>query len=444
MGDTRVTDEGRNGVRLLLTAVGLAFVVAALCYNEFLLALLDRDPPLEPTTVDSIRRVQVAFAGLGFLLVLVSEGLIRRVPLFDRATRVRWVTNVLLMAVPLSALLVGLELALSPFNKSAGNLTTIFVADDLLGWRLRPGAEDAWGGVRVHINDKGLRGPAIDYARSGENLRILYLGDSVTFGYRLASPQQAFPFQVEAILEPLLGKDVETINAGVGGYSPWQERVYLEQEGIRYSPDLVVVSFVLNDVTEQYGLRRFGGQGDGWQLQNTVSGRLERMLRQSSIWYFARQVSARLRFGADVAEGARRAESLEVEDLARRPDAAHVRAAWEKTLDDLVGIVRFCEDRDIPVVLVIWPFVFQLDDPGGLSAPQQTLARFAEENGVPVIDLLPPLAAATRSGTAVGDLFLDEDHPSAQGSRFAARVIAEGLADTEPLRDLLARTGTPN
>ena len=429
----------RNGVRLLLTAVGLMFVVIAVFYNEYLLGFFDPDPPLEAVTVDSIRRAQMAFAGLGVVLICVSEGLIKRFPSIDRATRKAWLSNVLLVVVPASALLVTLELGLSPFNKGAQNLTTIYMKDESLGWRLRPGAEDVWGGVRVRINDKGLRGPEVDYAESKDTLRILYLGDSVTFGYRLDTPEQAFPYRVEAILEARLGIEIETINAGVGGYSPWQERIYLEEEGIKYAPDLVVLSFVLNDVTEQFGLRRFGGQGVGWQLQNTVSGTMERMLRGSSIWYFVRQASARLRFGENVAEGARRQESLEVEDLAINPDASHVREAWEKTLSDVDGMVQYCGEHDIPVVLVVWPFVFQFSDPVALSAPQQTLIEFAGARGVEVIDLLPPLAKATADGLEVEDLFLDEDHPSEQGSLVVAGILAARLARIEPVLSFVAR-----
>lgn len=64
---------------------------------------------------------------------------------------------------------------------------------------------------------------------------------------------------------------VETINASVSGYSPWQQAIYLQNEGLRYAPDVVVVAFVLNDATEKFELLRFGGAWEGWQLSRSFS-----------------------------------------------------------------------------------------------------------------------------------------------------------------------------
>ena len=85
----------------------------------------------------------------------------------------------------------------------------------------------------------------------------------MTFGYRLKSYKQTFPYLIENLLEDKSVYEVETINSGVGSYSPWQEYTFFSTEGIKYEPDLVVVSFVLNDVTEKLGLKMFGGEGEG-------------------------------------------------------------------------------------------------------------------------------------------------------------------------------------
>ena len=89
-----------------------------------------------------------------------------------------------------------LELSLRPFFELKTK-TTIFVRDDVLGWRLRPNSNDIWGGVRVKINGKGLRGPELAYSKPPDVLRILYLGDSVTFGYTLNSYTETFPMSLK-------------------------------------------------------------------------------------------------------------------------------------------------------------------------------------------------------------------------------------------------------
>ena len=117
------------------------------------------------------------------------------------------------------------RLTLKPFvkKKPATVATGIFVKDRELGWKLKPNVEDKWGGVKVKINSKGLRGPEINYRKLPHVRRILFLGDSVTFGYLLERDDQTYPSQVARILKKKLLLAVESINAGVGGYSPWQE-----------------------------------------------------------------------------------------------------------------------------------------------------------------------------------------------------------------------------
>ena len=58
--------------------------------------------------------------------------------------------------------------------------------------------------------------PAADTAPAGARPRVVCLGDSLTAGYGLASPEEAYP----ALLEQRLAKaglDYEVINAGVSG-----------------------------------------------------------------------------------------------------------------------------------------------------------------------------------------------------------------------------------
>jgi len=305
--------------------------------------------------------------------------------------------------------------------------TRLFERDAELGWKLRPGAEDVWGGVRVRINDKGLRGPELDYPKSPGVIRILYLGDSVPFGFKIARPGSTFPYGVEAILEHQLGRAIETVNTGVGGYSPWQEFRVLAGEGILYDPDLVVVSFVLNDVTEKFDLIRFGGTSEGHQLVRSVRSRLDRALSHTAIGTVGRRWVARLRFGDDVQSGAEALSALRAQQLALEPERPEVGRAWRVTLESLDQIVSFCRERELPVWIAVFPYAFQLSDAERLSAPQRALRRFAAERDVPFVDLLPAFAQAVERGEPIAEYFADEMHPSARGHALAADVIAARL-----------------
>src|SRR6476646_7933680 len=113
----------------------------------------------------------------------------------------------------------------------------------------------------------------------------------------------------------------------------------MQKEGARYTPDLVVVGFVLNDVTEMFHLVKFGGAEEGFQMRHAASSWLDRVLSKSAIVYevqnVTREIKAKRRLGSDVRLGAIKQQSLEVETLMRKPDQANVKTAWDFALNDL-------------------------------------------------------------------------------------------------------------
>ncbi|MDP8287340.1 MAG: SGNH/GDSL hydrolase family protein, partial [Candidatus Electryonea clarkiae] len=197
------------------------------------------------------------FAGLG-----ISA---RIIPGLRRFASNNQVLNILLLILVLYLPISILEITLAPFVGD-DKPTSIFTHDMKRIWKLKPNAEDYWGGQIVKINNKGLRGREVEYGKPEGVIRILYLGDSVTFGYRLINDEDCFPDKTEPILEENLGCEIETVNAGIGGYSPWQEHLYLIEEGVKYNPDAVVLILVLNDFTQKFMLTRFGGFWEGYQL----------------------------------------------------------------------------------------------------------------------------------------------------------------------------------
>ena len=130
-------------------------------------------------------------------------------------------------------------------------LNGIMEPDDALLWRLKDGlrGRQITGAIngqsidfRVHTFDS-LRSPIVEAPK--QRLRILALGDSCTFGLGV-DDHVTWPSQLERILRQL-GWDVDVINSGVPGFTAWQGRRYLESEGLRLQPDVVVFCFGFND-----------------------------------------------------------------------------------------------------------------------------------------------------------------------------------------------------
>jgi lysophospholipase L1-like esterase len=408
-----------NLVRALLLGVACVLLGSALLYNELFLSPLARHVTggFSELTLEKIRRTQLGF-GLAGLLLLGASHAVRRSDRLRRvlsgAGRAPEVLLLLLVGV-LPVVLV--DLALRPFVVPK---TTLFVEDRELGWRMKPDTVAEWGEVRVATNARGLRGPDVAYAKPPGVRRVLFLGDSVTFGFGVARTEDVFPFRVGRELEGSLGAPVEVVNAGVGGYSPWQERIYLDREGLRYAPDLLVVGFVLNDVAEKFALVRYGGTERAWQLVQTANGWLDRWLSGSALVTVVRDGAAVLRFGRDVQLGAAAEEMAAVRHMTETPPEMKraIERAWQITLGNLSAIFDTARQRDIPALLVVFPYAFQLE-PGADVDAQERLRGFAEQRGLPFLDLLPPF----RAEPDPAGLMIDDSHLSPAGHALAAREI---------------------
>lgn len=117
--------------------------------------------------------------------------------------------------------------------------------------------------TEVRINARGLRDREIGYDNPAGALRILSLADS--FGEALqVNLEETYHKQLETRLADSLNRQVEVINAGVGGWGTDQEAIFYIAEGFRYEPDLVLLAFFIrNDAINNYGpleIERNGGR----------------------------------------------------------------------------------------------------------------------------------------------------------------------------------------
>ena len=113
------------------------------------------------------------------------------------------------------------------------------------------------GTWKYTTNNRGFRNTKdFEYAKPANTLRVLSLGDSHTQGYEV---RQNFTFS--AVLERFLNhnsRKAEVINSGVSGFSTAEELVFLENEGIKYNPDVVILGFFANDFEDNLKAGLFG------------------------------------------------------------------------------------------------------------------------------------------------------------------------------------------
>ncbi len=154
-----------------------------------------------------------------------------------------------------------------PPSQITGRNVSIFKADPQLFWRAKGGMKNTtWDFTLVSTNELGLRYPPLG-EKSKNTVRILCVGDSITFGYRVLQ-KSAYP----AILERALASNFperkwQVIPLACPGYTAFQGYLFFREMRKRLQPDIITVLFGWNDMSpERYAdevvyqrLRRFKG-----------------------------------------------------------------------------------------------------------------------------------------------------------------------------------------
>jgi hypothetical protein len=292
----------------------------------------------------------------------------------------------------------------------AGELWAVY--DARIGWRLNPKFGDH--------NPDGLRDHPVQ-PKAGRT-RLLILGDSV-------------PYYGDSVDDTLVGHlrgelartrdpaSFDVLDAGVKGYTNWQELQFLKERGLAFEPDLVGVAFVLNDcyrtlhqfrvedgklVGQDYDFSDEALQGEPWTY---------RALRTSHflLWLRHRISSVQPVPAGDYT-------------FDHRPDFKN---AWkdepwlaiEAQMREMVDLGRA---KGFRVFLVAFPFGDQYRpdylarDRDYVLKPQRKLAEICARLSIPCLDLFPLLDPSA-------DLLDDRIHLTAAGRAKAAAGIAEFL-----------------
>jgi lysophospholipase L1-like esterase len=294
-----------------------------------------------------------------------------------------------------------------------------FEADPLLFWRLRPGLDEViWASTLVSTNSQGYRYPRDVGVKPEGGLRVLCLGDSVTFGYQVPLVHRDRPEEYDrsarhypALLETRLigrfpGRSVEVIPLAVPGYSSHQGRVWLGRDLAALDADAVVVAFGWNDADLRPATDRIAMPG-GWLH------RLSRHVVLSS------QVMIRA------------AAWLQPEPAPRTAAAANAvpRVPLPDFVDNHRAMARVAARAGVPL-LVLGPIyrdaVTDPDTARRMAANRAALAAAMRGAGVAYLEL-PELTEAGHPGNA--PLFIEEVHPSPAGHARLAAAVERGLAD---------------
>lgn len=102
--------------------------------------------------------------------------------------------------------------------------------------------------VNVRTNSRGVRTDReIPYEKPPGVFRIVGLGDSFTLGYEV-DVNDTYLNQLEVALRAKGYSQVEVVNLAVSGFGTAEELITLREEGFKYSPDMVILGYFINDI----------------------------------------------------------------------------------------------------------------------------------------------------------------------------------------------------
>jgi hypothetical protein len=251
------------------------------------------------------------------------------------------------------------------------------------GWTLKPGLHDVlFRGKLVNSNSNGLRGRAeVAYAKPPGITRIVVLGDSFTFGEEV-SDDETYAHALQELVP-----NSEVLNLGIHGYGHDQMLLYLQEEGIKYHPDIVLLGFMPDDMERNilsfrdYAKPRFAMTDGRLELASGPVPRPEEALAQEA-W---------------------RSKFLDLLTMARsRYDwrsgrtSALTKELTAAILDEMKATIEKAGARPAFAYLPVYGEIPRTDD--GLTARERSFFAYCKERNIASLYIQPAFRAKAREG----------------------------------------------
>ncbi len=269
---------------------------------------------------------------------------------------------------------------------------------------------------RYEENSHGLRDHERGYEKEEGVFRIVATGDSFTFGTGVPSMEDIFLKRLERALnaEGIRGYRFEVINGAQPGYNTPHEYEWLKKEGIKYSPDLIMVVYFFNDATSMGTVTSLmrpihveaAGKSEGWSvLYSYFKYRIMRSVISRRTTEEYRQAYFEGKGGMTKTGG------------------------WERCQECILGIKDLAEANDARLLFVTFPILIDLDEDYAFQDIHDIVVDFLTGSGIEVHSLLP--AFVEYDGTAESLwVNITNAHPNERGHEIAAQSLTTYLLES--------------
>jgi lysophospholipase L1-like esterase len=302
----------------------------------------------------------------------------------------------------------------------------LFIADPLLFWRVRPHLKEVyWDFTLVSTNAQGLRHDGDIGRKAPGSFRIVSLGDSVTFGFRVPMVFPEHPhdfdrtlFPYPEIVEKKLrranpGKRIEVIPLALPAYTSYQGLIWLKRDINTLKPDVVTACFGWNDVCLRPMADR---QSMPVDFAHVAARAL--LVHSQAVTHFAKS----------------RANKRANEKSPGGPSVARV--SRDDYVSNLLQISELAHAHGAKVVLIGQAYQNAQSNPAEAKLVKEyrdALREVAAANGVPYLQINELIETNSAEN---GNLFGELIHPNAAGHEVMANALLKFLAEQKMLDSL--------
>lgn len=304
--------------------------------------------------------------------------------------------------------------------------------DPRWGWRMVPFPEN-------RINSDNLRGEEIPPPRGGNELRILCLGGSVTYGVGVSD---AYPYPVQLqnrLRKELPDRQVVVMNGGSSGMASHQFLQVLADLHGKLSPNIIVVMCGVNEYAADSYLRLEPEAAKGIYRAPDYVDATRGLLYNSATYRYLRW---KLRASPIVDENSTMLpDASAATDISKRvtPEFKNLR----NTLQNLELLTRFARAHGIPLLLAVEAhrvrtlppllgsqnsaYYIEANFDRQLALTTSVVEELAKRLDVPFVDMTQAVLARDYDETLLFNP-ADAIHYSRLGNGVAADVLAEAMA----------------
>lgn len=309
----------------------------------------------------------------------------------------------------------------------------IFEGDPLLLWRLRPNLTNAvWDFTVLSTNAEHFRAERPVLRKEPGVFRILCVGDSVTFGYRVPVvwPDKPTEYDRNWLPYPMLlekelravnpNRQIEAIVMAVPGYTSHQGLAWLRRDIDWLQPDLVTVSFGWNDAS-------FSDVPDRESIRTD--------------WYVVGT-----RWLVDHSQAFAHATQWLREGKAKKnsnPPRPMARVSESEYLNNISAMVNLANEHGARSLVIAAPYRDLVTNPPEaklMTQYRESLRKWSEQAQVPYVEVRELTEAAHPSNQGwFGELI----HPNHMGHRLIAAELLNQFRDRGLLKGMTVPSLTP-